>query len=112
MAVLHLDQIPTLREFPKTCTPVAPVTADDNTWNGSGDAPVSLTTACVRFDVSINQPAFLVFSASTTEPTADGCWFAAGHHTFRVTSPTYLHYKNASAGDNVTVGVNCWAEGG
>lgn len=111
-SLVQSDNIPVIRQFPKTCTPLANVAADDNTWNGSGDTPITLTENCVRFDVAvITNPAYLVFSASTTEPTVNGCIYPAGRHTFNISGPTYLHYKNATEGSNVTLGVNCWSEG-
>lgn len=111
MSITQSDKIPVIRQFPKTCTPLANVAADDNSWNGTG-ASIALTADSVRFDVAVvTHPAYLVFSASTSEPTVNGCIYPAGNHRFDISAPTRLHYKNATEGSNTTIGVNCWQEG-
>jgi len=112
MSVLQLDSVPTARAHPRTCTPLANATADDDTWNGDGNPPITLTADCVLFDVCLDKAAYLCFAPTTSDPAQNGCIYPAGRHSFKVSAPTYLHYKNGAAGENVTVGVNCWAEGG
>ncbi len=96
---------------PTVVTPLAPRTAAGNGWDADATGTALVTKEEIAIPsgteflhVRLNQPAYIVPSNVLTDPATDGVVYDAGiTHVIPCRGYSYLHYKNFTAGANVTV---------
>ncbi len=98
-------------QSPSDSFQLAAITADADTWDANsgtdqGQALVGGTLTTVGYvDVTIDKDAFIVLNASITKYAAnDGALYIGGltHRIYRA-GATHIHWKNGTAGQNVTL---------
>jgi len=85
-------------------TPLAAKTAVGNGWDSGTGAEIAIPDNTIFLHVYIDKIAYLVASASTDDPAQNGAIYAAAQtHIIPCIGMSYLHYKNGTADDHVTV---------
>ena len=87
---------------PNCMTPMPPETATGDVWDSAG--VIELPDGTIKLHVSVDNPAHLLIDTADAAPTANGAQYAAGQtHVLECLGGTRLHYRNAQAGQNVTL---------
>lgn len=87
--------------------------AESDSWDSdaTGDTgTISVPAGTLFVDVSISTKAYILVNKLSAVPTVDGAWYNPGTYRFACKGGTYIHYKNFTPGDNVTLNATAYKQ--